>query len=295
MIHVKDGRQEFPFSRGIMAKSLTGAGLPVSEAYEVVKRVEEELRREEVEEIHTDQLRQRVSRKLLQGGWRTEERFYRVRRRIKYLDEPIFILLGGATGVGKSSIAAELGHRLGIERVIGTDTVREIMRSIIPQNLIGPLHESSFEAGDSLQSEWVEHKRLYAFQQQVEVVCEGVTAVLKRGVKEGLNMVLNGVHIVPGFLEESVLKNMPGTVFPYVLSVPDRERHAMFFYEREKGTRRQADRYTERLDDIRRLQEFIVEAAEQNDVPVIENREYEQTLQTLVEQVISGLSEEIEE
>jgi 2-phosphoglycerate kinase len=295
MISVKDGKQKFPFSRGIMAKSLTGAGLPVSDAYEVVKRVQGKLQREGVEEIDADQLRKRVSRELLQSGWKTEERFYRVRRRIKYLDEPIFILIGGATGVGKSSVAAEVGHRLGIERVIGSDTVREIMRSIIPRNLIASLHESSFAAGDALENDCVQHKRRYAFQQQVEVVCEGVSAVLKRGVKEGLHMVINGVHIVPGFLDETVMKHMPGHVFHFILSVPDRERHAMFFYEREKGTRRDADRYTRRLDDIRRLQQYIVDAADQNDVPVVENREYEKTLQTLVERVIAGLSEELEE
>ena len=295
MISVKDGNNRFPFSRGIMAKSLTGAGLPVNEAYEVVKHVRNDLERQGVEEIEADRLRKIVSRHLLQAGLKTEERFYRVRRRIKYLDEPLFILIGGATGVGKSSIAAEVGHRLGIDRVIGTDTVREIMRSTIPRNLIPALHESSFEAGDALQSSLVKQERLYAFQQQVQVVCEGVSAVLKRGVKEGLHMVLNGVHLVPGFLEVAVVDHMPGHVFEYVLHVPDREQHAMFFYQREKGTRRQADRYTRKLDDIRRLQTFICEAAQSNDVPTVANVEYEKTLQTLVEGVISGLSGEVEE
>ncbi|MEF8787612.1 MAG: ATP cone domain-containing protein [Planctomycetota bacterium] len=295
MISVRDGQQQFPFSRGIMAKSLTGAGLPVSEAYEVVERVQDDLEQQGVEQIETDRLQKVVSRHLLQGSWTTEERFYRVRRRIKYLDEPLFILIGGATGVGKSSIAAELGHRLGIERVIGTDTIREIMRSIIPRNLVPPLHESSFEAGDALQSSLVKQQGLYAFQQQVQVVCEGVSAVLKRGVKEGLPMVINGVHLVPGFLNEEVVGHMPGHLFEFVLQVPDREQHSMFFYEREKGTRREAKRYTSRMDEIRRLQSFICEAADENNVATVANEEYEQTLQTLVERVISGLSEEINE
>lgn len=295
MISVKDGNNIFPFSRGIMAKSLTGAGLAVNEAYEVVAHVQNDLERQGVEEIDADRLRKIVSRHLLQAGLKTEERFYRVRRRIKYLEEPLFILIGGATGVGKSSIAAEVGHRLGIDRVIGTDTVREIMRSTIPQNLIPALHESSFEASDALRSSLVKQQRLYAFQQQVQVVCEGVSAVMKRCVKEGLHMVLNGVHLVPGFLHERSVARMPGHVFQYVLHVPDREQHAMFFYEREKGTRRTADRYTAKLDEIRRLQTYICEAAEENDVPTVANEEYEKTLRTLVEGVISGLSEEIEE
>ena len=293
MIQVKDGDQRFPFSQGIMAKSLTGAGLPVEDAYKVVRRVYDILQQDGVQEIKANKLREMVSCQLLEKGWKTEERFYRVRRRIKYLDEPLFILVGGATGVGKSSISAELGHRLGINRVIGSDTIREIMRSIIPRNLIPTLHQSSFTAEGALQSPHVKEKRIYAFEQQVQVVTQGVAAVIRRGVKEGLHMVLNGVHLVPGFLEKA-LDDMPGYAFSYVLSVPDREQHAMFFYEREKGTRREAKRYIQSMESIQDLQEYIVECARGRNVPVLENNEYETTLRTMLEDIISGLSEEVE-
>ena len=42
---------------------------------------------------------------------------------VQRLDVPLVILIGGATGVGKSTIATHLAHRLGIVRVVATDGV----------------------------------------------------------------------------------------------------------------------------------------------------------------------------
>lgn len=292
MVKVKKEDKQFPFSEGILAKSVAGAGLPVSEAYKVAHQIHEELENREVPAVAVDEIRKRVSAKLVHWGWENEERFYRVRRHIKYLEKPLFILVGGATGVGKSSVAAELGHRLGINRVIGTDTIREIMRSIISHNLIPTLHESSFEAEESTNMPSFEREFIFAFEEQARVVMEGVTAVMRRAVKEGLHMVLNGVHIVPGFLLER-MPSPPHHMFQYVLSVPDQKQHTMFFYEREKGTRRAPHRYVKKIDRIRQLQQYISDAAEKSDIPVIENVEFEKTLRLILEDVIAGLSQEV--
>lgn len=293
MIEVRKGEQTFPFSEGIMAKSLTGAGLPVEDAYRIVRQIRSELRESEKGEVTSNRLRDLVSQKLLDAGREYEERFYRVRRRIKYLSEPVFILIGGATGVGKSTIAAEIGHRLGINRVIGTDTIREIMRSIISRNLIPTLHESTFEAMEALRTEDIEHRLIYAFQEQARLVTEGVAAVVRRGAKEGLHMVLNGVHIVPGLLDR-ILDQTPRHFFQFMLSVSEPEHHKMFFYEREKASRRAADRYVESLGRIRRVQDFLLSQAKKYDVRIVENEEYENTLKTIQEDVIAGFWEEVD-
>jgi 2-phosphoglycerate kinase len=292
MIEVKKGEQTFPFSEGIMAKSLSGAGLPVSEAYKVVRQIRSELRRKGVEKVPSDRLREMASEKMLQGEWEDEERFYRIRRHIKYLKDPVFILIGGTTGVGKSTISAEVGHRLGINRVIGTDTIREIMRSIISDNLIPTLHQSSFEAAEVMESPVEESQLIPAFREQVRVVNEGLAAVVRRGAKEGLHMVLNGVHVVPGYLEQ-VLEDKPRYLFRFVLSVPAEKQHEMFFYEREQASRRPAQRYVDNMEKIRKVQEFILRMAEKTGVRVVENTEYEDTLKVIHQEVISGFAEEI--
>lgn len=293
MIEVKKNEQTFPFSEGIMAKSLSGAGLPVSEAYKVVRQIRGELRRQGVEDVDSDILRRMASEKMLQEGWEDAERFYRIRRHIKYLTDPVFILIGGTTGVGKSTISAEVGHRLGINRVIGTDTIREIMRSIISENLIPTLHKSSFKAADVMDSPAEDRQLIHAFREQVRVVNEGLAAVVRRGAKEGLHMVLNGVHVVPGYLEQ-ILEEKPRYLFRFVLSVPAMKQHEMFFYEREQASRRPAQRYVDNMERIRKVQEFILKMADKHGVRVVENTEFEDTLKTIHQEVISGFAEEIE-
>src|SRR5205085_534353 len=65
---------------------------------------------------------------------------------VNQIDRPLIILIGGATGVGKSTVASQLAGRLGITRVIPTDAIREVMRSMFSEELMPTLHTSSFDA-----------------------------------------------------------------------------------------------------------------------------------------------------
>jgi 2-phosphoglycerate kinase len=49
-------------------------------------------------------------------------------RELQRLDLPVIVLVGGATGTGKSTVATEAAYRLGITRVTSTDFVRQTMR-----------------------------------------------------------------------------------------------------------------------------------------------------------------------
>ena len=60
------------------------------------------------------------------------------------------MLVGGSSGSGKSTIAAKVARRLGIEHVIGTDSVREALRFAIPPGVSPALHESSYTAHKTL-------------------------------------------------------------------------------------------------------------------------------------------------
>ena len=292
MIYVSKGEQEFPFSKGILARSISRSGLSVKESYEIVKKIQGDLQEQEVQIISSEELKDKVIEELSKRGLKEEERFYRVRREIKYLNKPIFVLVGGGPGVGKSTISLEIGHRLGISRVIGSDTVREIMRSILSPNLVPTLHESTFKAMEKLRTPFVSNKLIYAFREQVSLVSEGLAAVVKRGRKEGLNMVLDGVHLVPGFLERS-MDELPENVFRYVLDVPKEDQHAQHFYTREEGSRRDPERYIDELDSIREIHNYILEMADEAGVMIVENTDYEDTLRTILEDIMNGLERKI--
>ena len=60
---------------------------------------------------------------------------------------PLVLLVGGATGTGKSTVATEVAYRLGITRVTSTDFVRQTMRAFFSHEFMPAIHYSSFEAG----------------------------------------------------------------------------------------------------------------------------------------------------
>ena len=68
-------------------------------------------------------------------------------RELYELDLPIILLVGGATGTGKSTVATDVAYRLGITRVTSTDFVRQTMRAFFSREFMPAIHYSSFEAG----------------------------------------------------------------------------------------------------------------------------------------------------
>src|SRR3712207_3632638 len=104
-----------------MARALMRAGVGVERAYELARSIERDLADQgkrtaemgRIEELAVDVLGEA-------DGALAIERL----RRYAELDElevPIIVLIGGATGTGKSTIAAEVAYRLGITRVTSTD------------------------------------------------------------------------------------------------------------------------------------------------------------------------------
>jgi 2-phosphoglycerate kinase len=77
-------------------------------------------------------------------------------------------------------------------------------------------------------------------------------------------------------------------VCPFVLSIEDEDEHARHFFARSAGGDRRSSGYLEHIGDIRRLQTFIVERAEHEGVPVIENVDAERTAVEMMELVRSA-------
>jgi 2-phosphoglycerate kinase len=200
--------------------------------------------------------------------------------------KPIILLIGGATGTGKSTVATEVAHRLGINRVTSTDVVRQTLRAFFVEEYMPSIHRSSFDAGPG-------EKMVDGFLDQTTNVLIAVEASIERALGEGWSMVIEGVHLVPGML--------PGPrddaiVVQCVLSIEDEAAHAAHFWIRDAASQghRPMAKYLDRLDDIRRLQEFIVERAREADVPVIENTGVEETVRAVIELVLGTEAEHLE-
>jgi len=181
---------------------------------------------------------------------------------------PLLVLIGGATGTGKSTVAARVAHRLGITRLASTDVVRQTMRAFFAPAVLPALHVSTFE-GEPL---------LDTFVEQSEAVLTGLRATLERAVDERWPTVVEGVHLVPGLVEP-----VDGAVVVQcTLALPSAAAHA-------KQLEARGERYVARLDEIRKVHDFVVEASLAHGVPVIENRGVEPTVEAIV-----GLVPELE-
>ncbi len=293
MIQVTKEGAKYPFSKGILARSLSITGLTLDQIYEIVREINRRIQEEDRQKISSKRIKKMVSKELLERGYEEEEKFYRVSRKIRYLDKPLLVLIGGGAGVGKSTISSELGVRLGINRIVGSDSVREIMREMFPYEVIPALHESSFTAHKAVEAPFVKNRLIYGFDQQVRLVSVGLKAIINRGLKEGLNTIINGVHLVPGYLD---IKNGENSyVFQYVLDVSDQKEHEERFKMRAEGSHRDPDRYIENMDNIKKIQEYNIHQAEENKARVLTNSDIDSTIRKIMKDIINELEPVIDD
>ncbi len=276
-----------PFSKGILSKSLVRSEVDSDKAYEIAKEVEESILNEGKTIISVTDLIQIVKERLNEEDPILAKK-YIVWKEIRRSKDPLIILIGGASGIGTSSISFELANRLGIKSLLSTDMIREVMRKIVSKQLCPTLFESSYTAEEALTTPAPPEfdKTLLGFKDHVETVSVGLTGVIERSIKEGISIVIEGVHIVPGFIDEELL-NTPN-VYMFVLALSDEEIHRGRFYSRcrQLWARRPLKRYLKNFTSIRKTHNYIVNVAEKHDVPVIENIDVTTTIDEMIEHII---------
>ena len=281
------GDDDFPYSKGLMARALIAAGVPADRAYQLARRLELDLAERGESSVDVERL-EGMAQEILgeEEGERATNRLRRLAD-LQSLDIPIIVLIGGSTGTGKSTVAAEVAHRLGITRVASTDFIRQTMRAFFSREFMPTIHYSSFEAGEALGEEVTGDPAIVGFVDQCRHVCVGVDAAVRRALTEGWSMVLEGVHLVPGL----VPAELEGALLVHVVvEIADEEVHRMHFHVRDAATGgiRAMDKYLDRLGDIRRVQTYVVSRAKREGVPVIENANVERTIDTVIELVMQA-------
>ena len=253
------------YSKGLMARALMATGLAPEPAYALARRLEREAAARNGEGITLDRVEEVATELLGEVGRDAAQRLRRYGR-LQELDAPIVLLVGGATGTGKSTIATEAAYRLGITRVTSTDFIRQTMRAFFSRDFMPSVHYSSFEArvGEPDMPE----QMLQGFLDQTRNVLVGVQAALDRALHEGWSMVIEGVHLVPGMVQP-----IEGPVVIHcVVAIADENQHLDHFQIRDRATGgvRPLEKYVEHFADIRALQDYIVERARRNEVPVVD-------------------------
>lgn len=294
-IIIVKGRRKTPFSRGVLAQSLSQAGAKLDLSYRIASEVRSELLAEERFVVEEEEVLARVRAKLQVTDALIVSRLDKWRI-LRESTEPVVVLIGGATGVGTSTLAADIARRLNIQSVIGTDAIREVLRRAISPDLLPVLHKSSFDIkSEDIRVPVADDERvLFGYRAQASQVSVGVEAIVERGIKEGTNLVVEGVHLAPEIILNRY-KDHPN-VCPLIVYLSDEEAHRSRFYVRALGTamRRPAEEYIAHFKEIRQIHDYIAGSAARSGVYAVNNLSVESSSDTVVAFVanrVSGIAE----
>jgi 2-phosphoglycerate kinase len=290
-VTIRDGKAGLPFSKGLLATSIMASGLPPGRSYRAAETVEARLRDHGVDQITTSQLRDLTALVLDEEVGPRYAETYRRWQTAQDRDIPLIVLIGGATGVGKSTIATTVASQLGIVRIISTDAIREVMRGILTPEMMPALHTSSFDVPTLVPDPPGGVDPVIAgFRQQVQAVAVGVTQLIRRSVIEGTDLIVEGAHIVPGFLD--LPDRRDAIVSQQIVVVDDAEIHANHFAAREQEARsREQRRYLDHFADIRRIQDYLKALAVERGVPVVTSISLDVTVARVMEAVVGATTD----
>ena len=299
-IEQRDGQLN-QFSRLEYQQCLETIGLSSEEAMDIVATVYKHLVDRHIEVMTSRRLGELTYRYLRQStdlGPAVARRWL-VWRDFVNSGRPLIFLIGGTAGCGKSTIATTLANRLDIVRTQSTDMLREVMRIMMPRELMPVLHTSSFTAWTALpgsaegnEEEVAETLLVTGYRSQADLLAVAIEAVIQRALRERVSLILEGVHIHPTVLEK-LAKSDDAVVMPIMLGVLKRKQLQRRI--RGRGTdapQRRGDRYLKHFEEIWRLQSYLLSEADHANIPIVINTEKDKVFREIMRITIERLAKD---
>jgi 2-phosphoglycerate kinase len=298
-VEQRDG-QITPFSRVEYQHDLENIGLTGEEAMEIVSSIYKHLVDQHIEITTSKQLAELAYGYLQESsalGPAVAQRWL-VWRDFINTGQPLIFLIGGTAGCGKSTIATMLASRLDIVRTQSTDMLREVMRIMMPQQLIPVLHTSSFTAWEALPgnpesiSEVSEALLVNGYRSQAELLTVAIEAVIQRALRERVSLILEGVHVHPAFVEK-LAKDNDAVIIPIMLGILKRKQLQSRIRGRgSDAPQRRANRYLKHFDEIWGLQSYLLSEADRANIPIIINRDRDKVFREIMRHTIETLGKD---
>jgi 2-phosphoglycerate kinase len=304
-ILIRYGRQATAsFSMVRHRQSLESSGLTTDKALLISQLLFKELEESGKTEFHVNELG-RMTYFLLKKQFNREA----ATRYLVWIDytrsgRPLILLIGGTTGCGKSTIATEIAHRLGIIRTQSTDMLREVMRMMIPERLLPALHTSSFNAWRQLpghaDKEATDEEIVMGYNHQAELVSVPCEAVIQRALRERVSLILEGIHVSPALLQR-MPQPTDAVIVPIMLAVlkPDQLKQQLKGRGVIAPKRSSAQQYLSRFEHIWELQSYLLSEADNSVMDIIHNDDMDQTTERVMRSIngvlANGFSAKVED
>jgi 2-phosphoglycerate kinase len=292
-----------PFSRLEYQKTLETIGLDSEEALEIVTTVYKHLTERYIDEVdsrHLGNLTYRYLRQSRKLGPAVAQRWL-VWRDFVNSGRPLIYLIGGTAGCGKSTVASLLASHLDIVRTQSTDMLREVMRTMLPKQLIPVLHTSSFAAWSALPGQPKTYTKvpeallIHGYRTQADLLSVAIEAVIQRALRERVSLILEGVHIHPAFVEKLKI-DKDAVVIPIMLGILKRKRLQRRISGRSTNVpQRRAERYLKHFEEIWHLQSYLLSEADRANIPIIENNDRDRIFREVMRITIEILARDFKQ
>ena len=197
--------------------------------------------------------------------------------------KPYVILIGSASGIGKSTIAAELAKQLNIKHLIESDFIRAVVRGIIGKEYAPALHSSSYDAYKHLRNKnrYEDYTDLVSagFDEHASYVIPALEKIIQRAITDYDDIVIEGVHLVPGLIDIEQFREYANIYF-FVLS-SDEESHKERFVKRAIQIHR-GGKQLDFFKENRIIHDHLLKQAEKNDVEIIKAETIAKTLDSIL-------------
>ena len=206
------------------------------------------------------------------------------------MNHPKIVLIGGIPGVGKTSIAGEIAKALDIDIVLSGDYLREFIRPFGDYAKFSVMSRSVYDAWTSF-GERNRENIVSGFLAQSEVMNAGISAIIRRAVGNGEDMVIEQLHFVPSQLG----RDMINQIIPIYLYIHDIDIHRDRLKERVNFTHANSpgERLADQLDTYRFMMDYSLEESRSYGIKIFESSDYRKTLKDVlafVESEVRGIN-----
>ncbi len=283
------------FSTSDNRRLLESCGLTSDESMVVIGKLKDSLAQENRRELSAALLGYRMYQILKNEFGPPYDQDYLVWKNFQQSGKPLLLLIGGATGSGKSTIATEIAHSLDIVRTQSTDMLREVMRIMLPPGLLPILHVSSFNAWQTLPrvrsivGPPSDSLLIDGYSMQARLLATSCEAVINRALKERVSLILEGVHVEPNLLQK-IPPAADAAVVMIMLAVLKQEQLKKQLVGRgDRAPARRARRYLKNFSEIWAIQSNLLAEADRCQVPIVINDHKELVIGKIMKIIVATL------